>query len=51
MPRIGKGLGEVPLGQAMLVTVVGNPASQLRQLSARGGELPAGLFLVAAGCE
>jgi hypothetical protein len=27
VPRIGQGLGEVPLGQAMLVTVVGNPTS------------------------
>ena len=51
VPRVGQGLGEVPLGQAVLVAVVGDPAGQLRQLAARGGELPAGLFPVAAGGE
>jgi hypothetical protein len=51
MPRVGQGLGEVPLGQSVLVAVVGDPAGQLGQLAARGGELPARFFLVAAGGE
>ena len=48
VPRVGECLGEVSLGEAVLITVVGNPAGQLRQLAACGGELPAGLFPVAA---
>jgi hypothetical protein len=51
VPRVGQGLGEVSLGQSVLVAVVGDPAGQLRQLPARGGELSAGLLLVAAGGE
>jgi hypothetical protein len=51
VPRVGQGLGEVPLGQSVLVAVVGDPAGQLGQLPARGGELPARFFLVAAGGE
>ena len=33
VPRAGQDLGGVPLGQAVLVTVVGDPADQLRQLA------------------
>ena len=44
VPRVGQGLGEVPLGQAVLVAVVGDPAGLMGQPPARGGELPAGLF-------
>jgi len=33
VPRAGQDLGGVPLGQAVLVTVVGDPAGQLRQLA------------------
>jgi hypothetical protein len=51
VPRIGQRLGKIPLGQAVLVAVVGNPAGQLGQFTARGGELPPCLFLLAAGRE
>ncbi|HEY1000047.1 MAG TPA: hypothetical protein VGD83_10435 [Streptosporangiaceae bacterium] len=33
VPRAGQDLGGVPLGQAVLVTVVGDQAGQLRQLA------------------
>jgi hypothetical protein len=51
VPRVGQGLGEVSLGQSVLVAVVGDPGGQLRQLAARGGELSASFFPVAVGGE
>jgi hypothetical protein len=33
VPRVGQDLVGVPLGQAVLVTVAGDPAGQLRQLA------------------
>ena len=51
VPRIRQCLGEIPLGEAVFVIVVGNPAGQLGQLTTSCGELPAGLFPVGAGRE
>jgi hypothetical protein len=37
VPRIGQCLSEIPLGEALLVAVVRNPAGQLGQLSTSSG--------------
>jgi hypothetical protein len=49
MPSVCEGLGEVALGETVLVTVVGDPPGELGQFLACRGQVAAGLLAVGAG--